>query len=261
MKLRGDLTVPCGFVVVALLALSAPTAADTFIKQSAHTDAFAVMGQEQPAKDDTTITWLAEDKAYMLSGDNKAFILRADKGIMYFIDHAAQTYSEMPLEALGDVKKMAGIEDDEEAAQAAEMMQGLASGMMASMKVTVTPTDEEKKVGDWNTKKYVVEMKMPMGSLTSEIWASKDIKLDYDLFRTISNSFMAMMPGFQNTLKEMEKIEGVSVLSVTETNMMGARVKSTTELLECSEKEAPDGTFDLPEGYKKVDMHKMGQPH
>lgn len=33
---------------------------------------------------------------------------------------------------------------------------------------------------------------------------------------------------------------------------MSAKVTSTTELLECSDKTAPAGNYDLPAGYKKV---------
>ena len=143
MKRKRTLTSLCGLVVLALLALWGTTQADTFIKQVTHTDSFKVMGQTQPAKDDTSTIWMTKDKACMTGADNKSSILRADKGIMYFVDHESKTYTEMPIEALGDIKKMAGREDDEEAAQAAEMMQGLVAGMM-SMEITVTPTDEKK---------------------------------------------------------------------------------------------------------------------
>ncbi len=34
--------------------------------------------------------------------------------------------------------------------------------------------------------------------------------------------------------------------------MMGAEATSTTEVLECSEKDAPAGNYDIPAGYKKV---------
>jgi len=258
MKSKRALTSLCGLVVVALLALWGTTQADTFIKQVTHTDSFKVMGQIQPATDDTSTMWLTKDKACMIGADNKSSILRADKGIMYFVDHESKTYAEMPLEDLGDIKKMAGVEDDEEAAQAAEMMQGLAAGMM-SMEVTVTPTDEKKKIKDWSAKKYIVEIKMPMGSTKSEVWASEDIKIDYDMFQTISNAFMAQMPGFQKAMEEMKKVKGMTVLSVGEAKVMGTSVKTTTTLLEHSTKSAPAGIFDVPKDYKKKEMTEMEQ--
>ena len=256
MKSKRALTSLCGLVVLALLALWGTTKADTCIKQVTHTDAFEVMGQKQPAKDDTSTIWMTKDKACMIGEDNKSSILRADKGIMYFVDHESKTYMEMPIEDVGDIKKMAGLEDDEEAAQAAEMMQGLVAGMM-SMEITVTPTDEKKKIKDWSAKKYIVEVKMPMGSTKSEVWASEDIKIDYDMFNTLSNAFMAQMPGFQQAMEEMKKVKGMTVLSVGEAQVMGASVKTTTTLLECSSKSAPAGIFDVPKDYKKEEMTGM----
>ncbi len=258
MRIRVTLTGLCGLAFLALLMMPGTTRADTFIKQVTHTDAFEVMGQKQAAKDDTSSIWMAKDKACMSGSDNKSSILRADKGIMYFIDHEKKTYSEMPIEALGDIKKMAGLEDDEEAAQAAEMMQGMAAGMM-SMKVTVTPTDEKKKIKDWSTKKYIIEVKMPMGSTKSELWASEDIQIDYNMFYALTNALMAKMPGFQEALEEMKKVKGLTVLSVDEAQVMGTTVKTTTTLLEHADKSAPAGIFDIPKDYKKVQMMQMGQ--
>lgn len=256
MKIKGALTSLCGLVILALLTLWGTTKADTCIKQVTHTDAFKVMGQVQPAEDDTSTMWMTKDKACMIGEDNKSSILRADKGIMYFVDHESKTYMEMPIEALGDIKKMAGLEDDEEAAQAAEMMQGLMAGMM-TMEIKVTPTDEKKKIKDWSAKKYIVEVKMPMGSTKSEVWASEDIKIDYDMFYTLSNAFMAQMPGFQKAMEEMKKVKGVTVLSVGEAQVMGTSVKTTTTLLEHSSKSAPAGIFDIPKDYKKEEMTGM----
>ena len=63
---------------------------------------------------------------------------------------------------------------------------------------------------------------------------------------------MASMPGFENILKELKKINGVIVYQVAKTKAMGSEVGSTTEVLECGEKDSPAGTYDLPAGYKKV---------
>ena len=53
--------------------------------------------------------------------------------------------------------------------------------------------------------------------------------------------------------KEMKKIKGVPVLTITTSNMIGASVKSTQELLEFKEGTAPSGYFDIPTGYKKIE--------
>jgi len=258
MKIKRAMTSLCGLVVLVLLVSWGTVQADTFIKQVTHTDSFKVMSQVQPAKDDTSTMWLSKDKACMVGSDNKTSILRADKGVMYIVDHSNKTYMEIPLEDVGDIKKMAGVEDDEEAAQAADMMQEMMAGMM-KLDVTVIPTEEKKKIEDWNVKKYIVEIKMPMGTSKSEVWATEDIKVDYEMFHAVSNAFMAQMPGFQKAMEEMKKVKGMTVLSVGEAQMMGTSVKTTTTLLECSDKSAPAGIFDVPKDYKKEEMTGMGR--
>jgi hypothetical protein len=247
----------CGLFLLVAVAL--PAVADTCIKQVTTTDAFEIMGQKQPGRSDTSITWLGNGMARMDGPNNTSTIFRVDKGMLYVLDNNAKTYSEMPIEALGDIKKMAGIKEGEEGAAEAEAAQKMAQAMMGSMKVTVTPTTETKAIKDWKATKYLVDMSMPMGATKTEIWASEDVKVDYSLFQTVSNGMMAQLPSFAEMLKEMQKVKGLPVLSVSEVEMMKTKVKSTTELLECSEKAAPTGLFDVPAGYKKAEMsHKPG---
>lgn len=252
MRLKGVLTVLLSAAVLAVFVLAAPTAADTFIKQTTFTDAYEVMGNKKPASYDTTETWLGKDMARMNAADNKSTILRADKNMIYMLDHTAKEYAEMPLDAFGDITKMADIDDDKEAAQMAEMMKS----MMGSIKVTVTPTEETKKVGEWDCTKYVLEMTMPMGGQQIDMWATEELEIDADMYRLLTSSFMSNMPGFQDMMTEMKKIKGLTVLSTAQVKMMGSEVNSSTEIIEFDKKDAPTGAYDIPEGYKKI---KMGQ--
>jgi len=63
---------------------------------------------------------------------------------------------------------------------------------------------------------------------------------------------LASQPGFDKIVKEMQKVKGVIVYQTSTVKMMGSEVTSTTELLECSDKTAPAGNYDIPAGYKKV---------
>jgi hypothetical protein len=125
------------------------------------------------------------------------------------------------------------------------------------MKVTVTPTEETKKIGSWNTAKYVMDVSAPMGNTKIEMWTTQDIEADYTAFMSVAAGARAMMPGYNEVLDEMKKVKGITVYSVTEMSMMGSTFRSTLELIEAVEKDAPEGTFDIPEGYKKVDMMEM----
>ncbi|HYA48909.1 MAG TPA: hypothetical protein VEG35_04335, partial [Burkholderiales bacterium] len=195
-------------LLVFCLALGrSPARADVYMKQKMHTGAFTVMGQTQPEKDEAVVFWLGEGKARTDHERGTSTIFLADKGIIYVIDHNKKTYMEMPLDMNKAVDEaMAG--QGEQGRKIAEMMKGMGKGMMGSMSVTVTATGETKKIASWNCRKYLIDMKMSMGETASEAWATEDIKIDPKLYFTAANAMMASMPGFQDMVKEMQKVKG-----------------------------------------------------
>jgi hypothetical protein len=232
-------------LAAACVALAGTAMADSFFKQAVHTDAFEMMGQTAPEKNDTTTVWLTEGKACSQTGSEAAVIFDAKKGLMYMVDHEKKEYSVIPMDLFGGEAKEGAAESDE----AAKMMQA----MGGSVEITVTPTDETAKIGDWNATKYNVDMKIMMMPSKQELWATEDIKIDYAMFNAVSSGMMAQLPGFEKIVEEMKQVKGITVKSITRTSAMGGEVVTTTELLEYAEKDAPDGVFDIPEGYKKVE--------
>jgi hypothetical protein len=252
MKAKGWMGRIILFATLLLLVLPAMVIADTMIKQATSTDAFEMMGQKVPARTDTSVTWLTKGMSRMDQGDTATVIMLMEKNLVYMIDHNQKSYMEMPLDALGNIEKMMGIdENDEEGKAQLEMMKGMMS--MMQMKVTVNPTEETEKIRDWNCTKYLVSTKMGMGSVESEIWATEDPELDFEMFLEISQSFKAMFPGFKEVLEEMKKIKGIAVMTDATVDMMGTKVHSTTEVIEIAEKSAPEGTYNVPKGYEKTE--------
>jgi hypothetical protein len=226
--------------------------ADVYIKQKNHTDEMKIMGQTQPASDEIFVTWMGKDKARLDHGEDTSTIVRLDKKMIYLINHAEMKYGEMPFNETSDILTAAvsGADlSDEEKAEAQKMMKGFAS--MMQPKVTVKETGETQKIKNWNCKKYIMTMEMMGTKSTSEIWATENIKIDYELYMTLGLSMMPKTPGLEKMLEEMKKIKGLTVLSTATTSVMGTDVKSSQELLEVSEKSAPAGTYEVPEGYKK----------
>lgn len=244
--------------VAVAVTLITPVKADFFFKQVVITDPVTMMGQTQPGKTDTSSIWITEGKACMISGDY-SYLFFDDGDRLVMIDHANKTYTEMPLDMSELVEEAA--EGEEGADEAAEMTKAMMQAMMGSVKITITPTDESKKVGGWNATKYIMDMSMPMGNSKTELWATKDIKVDFDAFKSVANAGMMMMPGFEDILKEYEKIDGIAVYSNTSTDVMGTTVKSSMEILEFLEKDAPAGTFDIPEAFDKIDLMDMSPGH
>lgn len=242
-------------LILVLLLIPCSSQGDVMMKQKTHTDAVQIMGQTQPAKDEIQTTWISSNKIRN-DGEEGSVILRLDQGKIYFINHSKKTYAEMPMEMgkMIDEKIKQSMEEEgmeEEDQQAAMgMMQG-----MTQMKITITPTSEKKKIGNWNCQKYNQDLVTFMGPMKGEIWATEDLKIDYDLY----NKYLAAMMGkggmfgdFMNQIAtEMKKIKGIPVLTITTAEMMGASIKTTQELIEYKEGTAPAGHFEIPKGYKK----------
>ena len=242
-------------IVIFLFIFAIQIQADVYMKYKQHTDGMAVMGQQQPAKDIIQKVWITKNKIKSESDDQTVFVF-SDEKKMIVLNHKEKTYSEMPMGA-GKImdKAMEG-----KSAQEKQEMQGVMQSMkgMMNFEITVPPTGETKKINQWNCKKYNQEVKMVMGPISSDIWATEELKMDYELYAQFSTAMMSMNPGFSDSfdkaIKEMKKIKGIPVLTETVMNMMGMQMKSSQELLEFKEEAAPKGTFDIPKGYKKVDM-------
>jgi hypothetical protein len=247
------------FGMICVFVSSGTAGADIYLKYKQHTDGFQMMGQTQPAKDVIQETWIAEDMT-RTDDAGKSIIMRLDQKRIYFVDHQQKKYTDMPLE----FEKMAdhAMKDDEDMSaedkqQAKQFMQGMMKGM-SQMQVTVTETKETKKIGKWNCTKYIQKLTTVMGPSDTEIWATRDIRVDTDLLNKMQAASMTMMPGMEDSMTqvatEMKKIKGVAVLSVSTMAMMNTSVKTTRELLDYTEKKVPPDFFEPPKDYRKAQM-------
>lgn len=229
-------------LIVLAAALAAPAFADTMLTMKSHTD--PVMNQ--PAKDETTTTWVGKDRLARLGGDS-SFIIRGDQNKIYIIDAAAKTYSELELPV--DLTKYFPPE-----------MQAQIGAMLPQMKMTVkiTPTEQTRKIGNWNTKLYKAEIANAMGmKMDIDMWVTKDIAIDMAAYKNLANSLQGLQLGFEDVAREMAKIDGISVLTENTMSIMGNTVKSREEIVSAETKAAPAGTYDVPAGLTKETFNPM----
>jgi hypothetical protein len=127
-------------------------------------------------------------------------------------------------------------------------------GMMGAMEITaeVIPVEETKEINGYKCKKYNIKQKISMAEINSVAWVTEDIKVDHEMMNLLTSAVKVMFKGFTKSLEEMAKIKGVTVYSEGKVLAMGTEINTTTSLLEAGEKEAPEGTYDIPEDYSKV---------
>jgi len=230
-------------LLVVLLFSCALAAADIHIRTKSHTDAFTVMGQSQPEKNEITEQWIGEDKFASHSQD-QSIIIDTKKNLLYLVDHKDKSYLETSLPL--DLSKLL----PPEMAQMTAMMK---------MSVTVKPLGQTKTVGSWQCSGYEVAISMMMMSLKMTVWASTDVPFNVDQFldKFYSPVLKLMMRIDDASLAEMRKIKGYWIAYEQTGEVMGAKIRSTGEVIEIKKETAPASVYSLPTGYQKTDKLKM----
>jgi hypothetical protein len=210
-------------LLLLLLAIPATAVADTVLTIQSSIQGLKDQPQPGPVK-----VWIGGgDKLRRDEGGDTSYILRIDRGKLYILNHPEKTYSEL---AVADLLK-------------------IASPPAAQLSVKVTATNDTKKVGTWNARKYKVDIKNPMGlHLDTTIWASKDVA-SYQAYNRLASSLAALQPGAADWARKLETIEGFPVLQEADVEMGGSRFKTREELVSVETLEAPAGAYEIPKGY------------
>ena len=249
MKRKRTVLLFAATVIAGVIFSVEQVRADVYMKSKVHTSAYQMGGRSEPATDAVIITWLTKDKARMDHDDGTSWLFHGDEGIFYRIDHNKREYSVLQLNFKIQLKRAPG--GDPGKAKSAGKMQ------IMNLSAKVTKTKETKMIGAWNCRKYIIKTSMGMaGTITYESWATEDIKIDIDYATAfaLTHAMMSVMSGFENYLKEMRKVQGVIVHETYKTKTFRGETGTTTkELIECAEKAAPAGAYDIPAGYTKVE--------
>jgi hypothetical protein len=229
---------------LAALCSTPSLAGDLVVTKSVHSDAVKMMGHEEPAKDTTEVTWIGTDRIRIEEGDSVT-IVRADLKKLFMLDTKAKTVTTIDLPF--DIKKYVPAE-----------YAGMMEQMMSQTKVTVTPTEETKKIKDWNATKHVMTTSMPMGgSVKQDVWLTKEVQVDAAAFAEMYSATMSLGMGGTAIASEYKKLDGFAVLTETTTSMMGQTSKSREEVTSVETKDAPEGHYDVPKDFTEKAFDPM----
>ena len=193
------------------------------------------MGQQTP--DQTQAIYATARYVRQDMGDKAAIIFDGNSGKMIMINMADKTFSDIDAEQV-------------------KSMMAMASGMLGEIKTTVTPTQKNAKVGNWNTQIWKVKMTSQMFNMDLDIYAAPEIKMP-----TVYDGFMkewGLLQGpMGKMIEEMQKVKGYAVKSTGTMEIMGQKVEMTTEVLEVSTNKLPESLFLIPKDFKKVEFNPM----
>jgi hypothetical protein len=223
------------FAIVLILAIGLILPADVYIKTNVHTDAFAMMGQNQPAKDEVIEQWIGNNQLLNKTGD-KIMIMDMNKKMMFIVNPKDKTYVETALPL--DMSKLVPKE---------------AASMMSMMKMTVkvTPNGQTQKINQWNCTGYDVEMNMMMMPMKMKVWATTEVPFDWKMFSKMYANVSKMSFMDDAAIAELMKVNGYQVASEMTMDMMGSKLKVNSQVVEIAQKPAPAGIYAVPAGYTK----------
>jgi len=229
------------FAMVVILTISFFLQADVYIKSNVHTDAFTMMGQSQPAKDEPMEQWIGTNRLVNISKD-KIMILDMGKNMMYIVNPTDKSYVETSLPL--DMSKLLPKE-------MAPMM-----GMM-KMTVKITPNGKTQKINKWNCNGYDVDMTMSMMQMKMKVWATSEVPFDWKSYTKMYSNVAKMQFMDDASIAEYNKISGFQIASEMTMNMMGSDMKVNTQVTEITKKDPPAGIYAVPAGFTKKESLSM----
>ncbi len=244
----------CALSLLMLVALALPltASADHKISIEIHKAGYETDNLKGNPSTDTSVYWMSGKNARVDESDSASYIINGETGVMYMLNHKSKTSTLIEPDALGKLIRAQGGDDSASMAQAKGMME------MMKVKAVVTPTEETKKIGDYNCKKWIYNIEIAMTTTTTVAWVSDEVPVNINQFMRLSQSMKAFLPGFDEAAKELEKMSGFIVSSSTEANFMGVDIKSTSTLLAVEEVKTTADLFTVPEGYTVAELPMPG---
>jgi hypothetical protein len=226
--------------------------ADVYIKIKTHTDSRYDAGVIIPAKDSIEEIWIGDRKIvfitergplYRLLNENPTKIYDLENDLVSIIFPKKKIYAQSPLPL--DRSKL--LTD-----------QHYSRLQMFKIKGIVKKTDETKKVGEWNCKKYELETwMMDEGHRVVEkdisLWMTTEVPFDLDMYgKAAANE--RKLRDFRyddDLLSEWNKIKGCQIALEMTSYYRGVARRYYEEVVEISKKNPPKGIYSVPPGYTK----------
>lgn len=205
-------------------------------------------GQEMRTKG-----YLMPMKLKSIGDHGNGIIIRSDKEMIYMINEAEKTYSEMTFKEFEEqmshfserMKKMQEEMKDMPAEQR-RMLEGMLGGTKEK-EYTIKKTGDKKKIIGYGCEKVLV---LEDGKEVGECWLTKDVGSMKQFAKNWENLMEKMVRSpMAKMYRKLAELDGF----VMESQISGTR--STTTKLEKRSVSASE--FEIPAGFRKVKMEKL----
>jgi hypothetical protein len=194
---------------------------------------------------DTTVIWIGHGRARAISSrGDLLYDKRTDT--LYGIDNVDSVVVSMAASDFARIRRSLEPGPD---ATPEEQRRITALRQLEDVRVSVRPTPLQVQLGDYDCRKYVVDMVIGPVVSHSEYWVTQDIHIDAELFRALTQTTLIGLPGATAALAELDKIEGLPVLTTGVVEVNGSVSHTTSRLVDVHYGDVPDELLELPPGY------------
>lgn len=234
--------------LIAGIAVAAP---DAYVTGKIDADDFQGFNQEPAGADPKVEIWIGADRVRSRQG-GLTQILRLDQKRLYQIDEKRRIYAVEELRSQGSLwERVPSQKFPPLDAEAQELMRP---------RFTPLPTDETRKIGSWQAKRYLGRLASQLQSGRTRVswWLAPDLKIDDRTYRQL---LLLETPALAPLLEN----PGFPVLREKVTEGPGYEVKWSLAVKKVEMREPPADTYDPPAGYRLVDLTEFqaapsGQP-
>lgn len=222
-------------LALVLLLSGFSYAADIYIKQRVQNKAYVLLGKEFEAKEEIFETWIAKNKL-ICRGEQISLLMLLDKNVLYYIDHDLKLY--VPMDLPVDISLY--FPD--------ALLQ-----VISSTSLQVSSTGNSLEIDKKKCQIYEITIDSLQTTIRTKIWATTDVPFDWKTYSEKIYPELAKvifkLP--ESSLSEIRKISGFAYQSETKMNFMGTEMHSERKVMEMERRNAPEGTYSLPQGYIK----------
>ncbi len=208
------------------------------------TDEAKLPGQTQPARADTVTLWLADGLARR---DNHAGSLLVDtrQRLLTMVDPHDRTYVRGTTAEV--FQQLAALAAD--TLRSPDRKTRLLQSML-DVDARVTDTGEVEVIGGYRCRRWVVEQRFGTQQTTSEVWLTTDLDVDVTLLQQATQPALAALPGGEDALAELSRLEGMPVWTTSLMQVLGQTTRSETRLVAADLDTVPVSFFLPPEGFE-----------
>ncbi|KPJ59228.1 MAG: hypothetical protein AMJ46_12050 [Latescibacteria bacterium DG_63] len=235
-------------LILTALFIGVPLAnADVYLRHEVHTDGYYYGGENTPPRDRTYEVWIGEKKMAVLY-EHRTIIFDLNRNMLTFINVDDSTYAEttLPLD-------WSNLLSEEEAARV-RMFQTVG---------IVGETEETMEIDGRECEAYELTTWIPYeGSRYNETdtngWLTADLPFDVETYEELEVHNLRLQNMKEELLEEVTKKRGYPIALEDKTYVKGFSVRTTNDVVEIAEKDAPAGVYSAPEGFTKKEKLSLG---